>query len=223
MRLSRCHSLMIVAGSLLLSGCFRPWTNPGYGYGYGSPAYGGYQGYQGYGGYQGIQTLQPGQYYDPATGGTPTFAPGVNSLTPEPANDGGGRGAGDSGGSAPIYNPQGENPSRPVPDPSYDGDLQPPASEDGNIREQKLDLDRAPGGAQLQQVPQSWSNEAIAPAGHDQVAEEPAEIEAPVEMESPTQRMQAPALDNSVPLTDDSETEEGEPIEETPPLMPDAP
>ncbi len=43
MRLSRCHSLIVVAGSLLLSGCFRPWTYPGYGYGYGSPAYGGYQ------------------------------------------------------------------------------------------------------------------------------------------------------------------------------------
>lgn len=222
MRLSRYHSLIVVAGSLLLSGCFRPWTYPGYGYGYGSPAYGGYQGYQGYGGYPGIQTLQPGSLYDPATGGSPTFAPGVNSLTPEPANDGVGRGAGDAGGDAAPYNPQGESPSRPVPNPGFDGDLQEPDTGNG-IQERKLDLDRAPGSTRLQQVPQAWSNEAIAPAGHDQVAEEPAEIEAPVQMEEPIQRMEAPALDNSVPLTDDSAPEVGEPIEEAPPLMHDAP
>lgn len=217
MRLSRCHSLIVVAGSLLLSGCFRPWTYPGYGYGYGygSPAYGGYQGYQGYGGYQGIQTLQPGQYYDPATGGTPTFAPGTNGLTPEPATGGSSGGAGDAGGDAAPYNPQGESPSRPVP--SYDQDLEPPAT-DGTIQERKLDLDRAPEGAQLQQVPRAFSSGDIAPAGHDQVAEGQTEVEAPTEMEAPIERFEAPALDNAAPLIDDPATEE-EASPEAPPLI----
>lgn len=219
MRLSRYHSLIVVAGSLLLSGCFRPWTYPGYGYGYGSPAYGGYQGYQGYGGYPGIQTLQPGSLYDPATGGSPTFAPGVNSLTPEPANDGVGRGAGDAGGDAAPYNPQGESPSRPVP--SYDQDLEPPAT-DGTERELKPDLDRAPGGAQLQQVPRAFSSRDIAPAGHDQMVEGQVEVEAPVEMETSTEPFEAPALDNAAPLIDDPATEE-EASPEAPPLIDPAP
>jgi hypothetical protein len=219
MRLSRWNSLVIVAGLLLLSGCFRPWTSPGYGYGYGatpygSPAYGGYQGYQGYGGYQGIQTLQPGQYYDPLTGGTPTFAPGTsNGLTPEPSPAGGGGGAGDSGGNAPDYNPQGESPaSRPVPMyPENGAGLQPPATE-GQGHDLKPDMDAAPGSTQLRQAPSgSWANDPISPVAHEEAASEPA-------------AMEAPAIEGALPLNDEPTTE-GETTAEAPPLLssPEAP
>lgn len=206
MRLSRSNSLVLVAASLMLSGCFRPWTYPGYGYGYpayGSPMYGG--GYQGYGGYQGIQTLQPGQYYDPQTGGTPTFAPATgNGLSPEPATNGGSGGTGD-GGDATPYNPgAGGNPTRPVPMYNENGSgLQPPETEGDQIRENKLDLDSAPNGAQLRRVPSSqWANEPITPAGHEQLAHEPSEIEQG--------EMEAPTTDDAVPLSlEGSEPEPG--------------
>ena len=122
MRPNSLGSLRWIAAVLLFSGCYRPWMQPGAGYGgpmYGNQYYqGGYGGYQGS---QGIQTLTPGNYYDPNTGGTSTYSLPNNlqpQADPNSSGSGSGSGAGDGGNAplAPPYNPSGsEVPKREVP------------------------------------------------------------------------------------------------------------
>lgn len=224
MPLSRWKLLALAISASLLSGCFRPWTYPGAygyggygGYGYGAPSYGGYPVN---GGYQGIQTLTPGQYYDPALGGTPTYAPAtINGIQPEPDSRGS-SGSGD-GGNAPTYSPD-ASPSKPVPEPResplYDGSggagpLDPPV--EGGVQENKIPLDEAPNGASLER-PRNWAegaSEPIRPAGH---SEEAADSEA---MVPPQAAEPAPlsfeATESAIPAE--------EPSEEAPPLAPGAP
>ena len=196
----------IALGILVLSGCYRPWMQPGNGYG--SPMYGNqYNG--GYGGYQGIQTLTPGQYYDPGTTVPGTYAPAGNGLQPTPDSGSGGGGAGggtsDGGGDAAPYNPPTEGSgNRAVPmypdNETRDGagnGLVPPETE-GPVTPQKIDLDKSSSKAEPAPV-DAWSQPTIEQAsGLSEAAESTDAMET----------VEAPAAESTEAETEATEEEE---------------
>ena len=213
---------LIAVGLLLLSGCYRPWMQPGYGYG--SPMYGNqYQG--GYGGYQGIQTLTPGQYYDPGSTVPGTYAPASNGLQPTPdSGSGGGTGGGasDGGGDAAPYNPGvGDSPSKPVPnDPFYNnnesGDgtgsgLVPPETE-GPINRQKLDQDNSSSQA-APAAAEDWAEPTIEQASGRSEAAAPAARTEDIEAKT------AEVLETESTEATDTEAHATEVEEEAPPRL----
>ena len=200
MRPNTLGSLRWIAAVLLLSGCYRPWMQPGAGYG--GPMYGNqyYQGgYGGYPGSQGIQTLTPGNYYDPNTGGTPTYSQ-PNGLVPQadPGISGGGsgNGAGD-GGNAPLspYNPQGvDAPVKPVPGGNFyedtpassdpGGQMEPPESE-RPVELKKLESEE-PSAMTEPAAAEEWAAEPLSDRPIEQVNREEEEKQVePTEEEVP--------------------------------------
>lgn len=188
MRPNTLGSLRWIAAVLLLSGCYRPWS-PQQGYGYNG--YGG--GYPGNSGGPGIQTLTPGPYYDPNTGGTPTYSQ-PNNLQPQAdpsiSGTGSGNGAGNGGGNAPVYNPPAGRPAPLYDDPAAGSE---PANDNGLVAPQSESPVKennsltSPPSVMVEPAPSAeWGTEPLSDRPIEAVKHEVEEKEAAMTRKSPS-------------------------------------